>query len=129
MARNDKLVSPAPTVQFKSDEAAQSVIAHIRSQHEQMSVYGAQQTALAMQKGEEIDRLRRQIDQLDLEKHQHETYARQAREVADGAADTLALLGFPIPPQGGDLSSDVDGSLDRFHAAHNELAAEEGVRL
>ncbi|WP_141703718.1 hypothetical protein [Planobispora rosea] len=132
MARKseDQLVAPAstPVVRFASDEAAQTVIAPIRAQYEQVAAFVAQQMTLAGQKLARVGDLTREADQLSLEARQHEYQAQQGSDVVKGLVDTLAALGVEVAPLNGELSHTPDLATARWNAAVDEQNAAEGLR-
>lgn len=112
---SDRLVAPAPAVQFADDETAATILTPIRQTYDTAVAYVAQQQALAEACQGDIDRLRREIedrkrliDQRELERQAALQQVQRGQAVAKGAADTLALLGAPVPPAGGELSHAPD---------------------
>lgn len=135
---SDRLVAttpPAPAVQFPDDETAQTVLTPIRTTYQQASAYVTQQQTLADACQRDIDRLQQEIDRLqqeigtrrtqidtrELERQAALQQVQRGQNVMKAAADTLALLGAPVPPPNGELSHDPDAALARFQTAHDEL--------
>ncbi|MCC5574554.1 hypothetical protein IMZ11_02725 [Microtetraspora sp. AC03309] len=139
---NDQLVAPAtPAVKFATDEAAQTILSGLKTQYDNATTFAAQQVTLADKCQAEIDAWAKEIEarqqeirdrqawieQRELEIRQAQQRTQQGRDVAKGAADTLALLGAPVPPPAGELSHNPDELISRIDAAHNEQdAAERG---
>jgi hypothetical protein len=123
--RDDQLVAPVPSVTFVTDEAAAAVLNPLRSQHEQLCIYIAQQTTLAGQCRAQIEEMRHRIDQVDVEVRKHELAAQQGRNAARGVADMLGLAGVQVPPSDGELSHNPDAATARWSAAVDEQNAAE----
>ena len=128
--KNDQLQTPQPPVVFVTKEAADRIVADLRAKYEDAARYATAQGGLAVQLGEEISQLEREISekqvwaiQRDGEKRTAEAEARAARDVAKGYADVLAAAGVHVPPPNGELSYDPDGNIERLGAAHAELNA------
>lgn len=137
----DQLV-PGQPVKFVTDEAAQTILAGLRTQYDSATTYASQQTVLAEKCQAEMDVWSREIEdrqreirerqawieQRQLEMRQAHQAAQQGYDVAKGAADLLAHLGAPVPTPAGELSLTPEGSLGRFNAATDEQRAAEGSR-
>lgn len=133
----DQLVAPAPVppVQFADDETAATVLNPIRQTYDSAVAFAVQHQAQADASQREIDRLRQEIrerealiDQRELERQASLQQVQRGQNAAKGAADTLALLGSPVPPANGELSHAPDVTLARFNGAVEEQREAEGVR-
>ncbi|MGS2645926.1 hypothetical protein [Streptosporangium sp. G12] len=164
--RNGDPKQPQPVVAFATPEAAQSITAALRQQYEQATTWAEGEAKNAAQAQSDIDGWTREaaevrqrladleqwIEQRDLTRRQHLTHTQQGRDIAQGAADTLTVLGFPIQqvdgvkvhpletPQGDqrahaaawngtdpNLTGVQPDPLDRFNAAHAEIG-QDGTR-
>ncbi|GIH70284.1 hypothetical protein [Sphaerimonospora thailandensis] len=139
---SDQLVASAPAVRFATDEAAQTVLGSLRSTYDNAVTFANQQAALADACQADMDKWAAEIEERkawieerkawieerDLEKRAALQQAQRGRDAAKGAADTLAVLGAPVPPANGELSHDPDGAWSRVDAAHDALNASGGAR-
>lgn len=131
MSRNtDQLVAPSPAVVFATEEAERYIVAELKAKYDAAANHASSRGGLAVQLGEEIAQLEKEINerqawviQKDGEKRQAEAEARAAQDVAKGYADMLAAAGVHIPPFGGELSHTPDRNIERLSAAHDELDA------
>lgn len=128
--KNDQLTAPSPAVVFATQDAAHRIVAEVTAKYEEAARYANAQGGLAIQLGEEITQLDKEISekqvwviQRDGEKRQAESEARAAQDVAKGYADMLAAAGVPVRPYNGELSHTPDRNLENLAAAHAELDA------
>lgn len=138
----DQLVATSPPVKWASEEAEKTIVTVLKTQYDNAVNWAQQQTAAGDGMHAEIEQWAQEIrdheqavrernawiERRTLELRQARLNAQTGRDVAKGAADTLALVGSPIPPANGELSHDPDGTLDRFDAAHDQQQAAEAVR-
>lgn len=135
----DQLVAsgpvPVPVVQFADDETAATVLNPIRQTYDNAVAYARQQQEQADAAQRDIDKWEQEIrdrrawiERRELDRQAALQQVQRAQNAAKGAADTLAVLGAPVPPANGELSHHPDVLIDRIGAAHAEQAAAEGVR-
>lgn len=142
----DQLVAPAtapvPPVEFADDETAQTVLNPIRQTYDNAVAWAAQHQAQADAAQADVDKWRQEIEDRQREIREREAWiemrsreqqaaklqVQRGQNAAKGAADTLALLGSPVPPANGELSHAPDVTLARFNGATDEQREAEGVR-
>lgn len=126
-SKNDQVVA-GPAVVFATQHAADKVVGDLKALFSSAAHYAEQQGTQAIQKGEEIRQLQKEINERQAwvlqkkgEMDQLDNESRHARDTAKGYADLLAQAGVHIPPYGGELSHNPDAAIDRLGAAHEEL--------
>lgn len=136
--KNDQLVHAAP-IAFPSTEVANTILSGIYLQFQTAAEVTRKQEAVAFERAEDIARRQGDINhhnqeiarleventEADRERNEALAFAQRQRDLAKGAADTLAFLGHPIPAEQLDVLR--DGNWARVEKLHDELDATQGV--